>query len=50
MDQIDIPKKVMASLDTKELTAGIIASGVNMEHPSGIAMKAIGGLTLLLWG
>ena len=36
----------MSILDAKELIAGIIKSGVNMKHLSGIATKAGDALTI----
>ena len=38
----------MGILDVKEITASIIKSGINMEYPSGMVIKAIGGMTALL--
>ena len=32
-----------------ELTSGIMKSGVHVEHPSHIVIKASGGLTVLLY-
>ena len=42
------PHRVMGIFDIKECTAGIIKSGVTREHPSGIVIKAIGGLAVFL--
>ena len=38
----------MGTFRVKELTAGIIKSGVKMEQPSGIIITASGGLMVLL--
>ena len=38
----------MGILDVKELTAGTVKFSVNIEHTSGMVIKANGGLTVLL--
>ena len=42
------PQRAMGISDVKKFTAGIMKSGVIMEHPSGMAIKANGELTVLL--
>ena len=38
----------MGILNVKQLTAGIKKSGVKMDHPTGIIIKATGDWTLLV--
>ena len=40
------PYRTIGIFDVKEVTAGIMKCGINMEHPSGMIIKASGGLTV----
>ena len=42
------PHKVIKTLDVNEVTASIIKSSVNVKHPSGMVIKANGGLIVLV--